>query len=372
MYILLMKAREEEFKVAKNMNSCFSDDIIPLFEIIDDSYKKRYKVDESGNFIYFKKTGAKRQSRVTEEPTEGDIITLDKINNLVNNKKVFIDYFRFDPDRYGTNLDLNRIKLSVLMNQDKNLYLKKICSIERYKNMIPVLSLKSIVPYEEVELLDIIEILDAKFESIAIRVEYDLLDRHKNIIINTLRQNDYLLFDINETSYKYKDINYEELDNLKVKCNKVLLNSPRSRDIENRSFGNNVITKLIDNSVVIKYKQHNFDGFGDYGGLADQLPKTHPKNNVGSALSLLYSFENNSFYSFCNKDTSLAQRGYKNVINDVLLKETLLNPKKICKAYLSIHKMNDSDSFRDWKKWKGVTLTRYLDQIYQAMKTGKL
>lgn len=52
MYIPMLKTRLEELKVAKEMQSCFSNNIIPLFEIINELYETTYKRDSNGEFIY--------------------------------------------------------------------------------------------------------------------------------------------------------------------------------------------------------------------------------------------------------------------------------------------------------------------------------
>lgn len=92
-YVPMLKTRAEELKVAKEMNFCFSDKIIPLFEIINDIYRTTYKKDENGEFIY--EQHKTRMFKVKAEPTDDDIITLQSISNLVDDKLMFVDYFRF-------------------------------------------------------------------------------------------------------------------------------------------------------------------------------------------------------------------------------------------------------------------------------------
>ena len=52
-YVPMLKTRLEELRVTKEMEYCFSDKIVPLFEIINELYKTTYQKDENGDrFLY--------------------------------------------------------------------------------------------------------------------------------------------------------------------------------------------------------------------------------------------------------------------------------------------------------------------------------
>lgn len=93
LYVPMLKTRTEELKVAKEMHSYFSDDIIPLFEVIRELYRITYKRNPNGEFVYEQRK--KRKVKIKASPTEDDIVTLQSINDYIDGKLAFIDYFRF-------------------------------------------------------------------------------------------------------------------------------------------------------------------------------------------------------------------------------------------------------------------------------------
>lgn len=357
MYIPIMKTRQEELKVTKELNFCFSDKIIPLFEIIDEIYKDEYELDGRGKPIMELKPGKSKRSKVIKE---SKIVTLDTINDISNGAKVFIDYFRFDVKKYGTRLDFNKIKLSYMLNNNDSEYIKKLENIYTYENMIPVFSLKNPFKFSISETKEIIKKLKSLNESIAFRIEDSIFEDYIDIIKNDLRESDYLLYDIHEQNFYSKVIEIDELKECETKAKKILLNSPRLLKIANKDYEDLEKTALIDNSVKTEYSNYDLDGFGDYGGLKDQLPTKGGGSGTGSALALLYSYEDNSFYSFCNSDTSLGLRGYPYVIKKVLEYESTLNPDNDCEAYFKIKSTKNGK----WGTWNNITLTRYIHQIY--------
>lgn len=365
MYIPMMKTRQEELRVAKKLNYCFSDKIIPLFEVLDEIYIKRIKVDEDGNKVMELKPGNKRKTPIFEEKNSDDIITLDKINQLINKSKVFIDYFRFDIDKYGKQVDISSMTLAYTLNNNPNMYIEKLKAISKYDNMIPVLSLKNKFVFPKRKTLEIIEDLQKKNESIAFRLEDQFYEDYKDIIENNLRKSDYLLYDINEQNLDSKIIELDEISDCKSKAKTIILNSPRRSIYANKEYENCSSTNLIDNAVVREYFSYKFDGFGDYGGLKDQLPpKNQGSNGMGAALAVLYNYEDNLFYSFCNSNTSLGLKGYSEVIKHVLNYERKLNPHNNCEAYIKINSMFLKKQYGNWATWNNITLTRYIHQMY--------
>ena len=366
----MMKTRQEELRVSKELNYCFSDDIIPLFEILNEIYEKKYEIDEDGNHIMETIPGKNRRKSILKEKTSNDIITLDKINYIVNKSKVFIDYFRFDVNKYDRQLDINSMTLAYKLNNNKDEYIKKLKDTSSYENMIPVLSLKKTFIFSNERTIEIIKELQSLKISIAFRIEDELYSRYKDIIEKNLRATDYLLYDINEQNFYSKIIELDELKECKTRAKKILLNSPRRLKCANKEYEDCCLTDLIDNAVAKKYIEYDLDGFGDYGGLKDQLPVNNGgSNGTGAALALLYSYKDKSFYSFCNSDTSLGLRGYQDVINNVLSYENVLNPNNNCVAYIKVKTMVTQNRSGSWSTWNNIALTRYIHQIY--LETGK-
>ena len=151
-----------------------------------------------------------------------------------------------------------------------------------------------------------------------------------------------------------------------IKAKKILLNSPRLLKNENNVYENRTITCLIDNQALKDYSLYEFDGVGDYCGLKDTLPLTSDGDSQkGASVALLYNYSNNAFYSFCNPDVKKGQDGYIDVIKDVLDYREVLDSDNTCVAYKEIEEMYDSGKFRSWKKWNGIILKRYIDQIFK-------
>ena len=111
MYVPLLKTRAEEIKAAKELKPYFSDKIIPLFEIIE-----RHKT---------------RMLKVKAKPTEADIITLEYINETMDGKEMFIDYFRFSLNKYGKNISIKKAELTFDLNNDLELYKTKLLGVTR-------------------------------------------------------------------------------------------------------------------------------------------------------------------------------------------------------------------------------------------------
>lgn len=369
MYIPMMKTRQEEISVSRDLNYCFSDEIIPLFEVLNEIYEKKYEVDDNGKPLMELKPGKKKKSRILKEKTPDDIITLDFINDTVNKAKVFIDYFRFDINKYDGQVDISSMTLAYTLNNNSDEYIKKLQSVSTYENMIPVLSLKNKFTFSKDKTIDIITQLQTLNSAIAFRIADELYEGYRDIIEKNLRESDYLLYDINEQNFYSKVMELEELKECKTRAKKILLNSPRNLKNANKDYEDCCATNLIDNAAANEYIDYDLDGFGDYGGLKDQLPaRDRGSNGKGSALALLYNYKDNSFYSFCNSDTSLGVRGYPKVIKDVLSYENMLNPDNNCVAYTKIKSMAERHKAGSWRTWNNVALTRYIHQVYLETK----
>jgi hypothetical protein len=69
-YVPMLKTRKEEMRVAKALNYCFCDNIIPIFEIINDIYKDKFEVDpETHKVLYEIKPGNKVRRKVKAKKT---------------------------------------------------------------------------------------------------------------------------------------------------------------------------------------------------------------------------------------------------------------------------------------------------------------
>lgn len=361
-YIPILKTRAEELRVVYNMNECFSDKIIPLIEVIAEKYRVTYKTDANGEFI--RQKHGKRMLKIKCKPTERDIITLSNINELIGNKKVFIDYFRFSLEKYGKNIDFNSAELAYNLNNDYDLYKKKVLSVTQFQNMIPVISVKPSFDISKQELIAFLNQLQSKSQQVALRITEEWIAKYKEIIENVLRQEDYLLFDVEEQNPESKFMEIEELKGYQANCNIVLLNSPRKLSVKNGEYPERGITDLINNCAKDIANEYQLDGYGDYCGLKDTMPLNNGSNGTGAALALLYDYESNAFYSYCNHDTSLGTHGYRTLIPLIKSDEIILNKDGDCPGYKKIYQLSGSGN---WNTWHHINAARYIYQVYKNM-----
>lgn len=359
----MLKTMQEEIRVAHNLNYCFSDKILPLFEILNDKYEKKYEHDpDTGEFLYEIKGKSKR--RILSAHTDDDIITLGYINTLVDNKSAFIDYFRFTTKKYGKSIAVEKVALALKMSRDIDLYKSKLRGVSQYKNLIPVVSIKDGFFMSRIELEAFIIELQNSSSCVALRLTEEWINDYKKILTNTLRSNDYLLLDVSEQDPMTKFMELEEIADMDIKAKVILLNSPRKASIKNGDYETSGITKLINNSALEEYSKYSFDGVGDYAGLKDVLPTSGGSNGTGAALALLYNFPENGFYSFLNPDTHQGVYGYHSLIPNILALEDHLNPNRDCPAFERIKNLASRNSPGNWPVWINIILTRNIHQIY--------
>ena len=358
MYVPMFKTKKQELSVSKEMNHCFSSETIPLYEILTDKYKVRYKTDPKTNLEIREKKG-KRMMRVKETPSNDDIITLDFINNIVDNKKAFIDFFRFTIEKYGKRINVSSAELALKLSRDPESYKRRVKEVMRYDNLIPTISIKQGFEFGKNELQDFLEDLQKQKESIALRITENYLENYGLIIKNQLRETDYLLFDIGEQNPSSKVMEFEELQEMKLRANIIVLNSPRKADLNNGEYIGTGITDLIDNSLRDVLREYGFKGFGDYAGLKDNL-SSKGGGRRGAALALLYDYEKNGFYSFLNPDTMQGAGGYLKVRDEILAGKAFLDPMGNCPA---IQKVQNLENSGNWGTWINILVTRYIHQM---------
>lgn len=324
MYIPILKTRRSEINVIKELNYCFSDDIIPMFEIIDQEY------------------------------------CLNVIKKIMKGKKAFIDLFRFSINKYGSRIDLNKAEYSWKLSEDNDFYISELNAIDNGIGFIPVISIKKDFEIKNTDLSKMINDLQSKHISIALRITDEYIEQYSNIF-SQLRNSDYLMLDIGEQNPESKFIEFEEFSELDVFCKKIILNSPRLKDKKNGDYSNG-ITNNIDTSLINKIQEYDFEGFGDYMGLKDCMPENQQgSNGIGNALALLYDYKINKFYCFINEDKNKGMTGYRKVKEEILKVEKELNPDNDCPAFTKIKEIDCGN----WSTWHNITAKRYIHQIYK-------
>lgn len=365
MYVPILKNRSTELDFIQNYNSLFSEKVIPLIEIINNIYEPKFKTDPStGGYIYQMKPFGKKKTRIRLSESDNDIITLPTISKILNGHKAFIDFFRFDISEYKK-FDPNKVKLSLKLSKSSAEYIDHIKVSATYDNFIPVISLKEKCFLSSSELEELVTELQKKKDSIAIRITFDTFDKYSKIIIRLLRKSDYLMYDIREQQLASMRVEIMKFNKYTIAANKILLNSPRPHDVKNGQFEKHGKTVFINNSVLKEHVTFGFNGFGDFGGLRDELPDKTGGNGTGAACALLFQYSDNAFFSYVNPDTSLGATGYKTLIPVILSERPVLDSAKVCPAYGKILMLPGGGSFASWIY---ITLIRYVSQINRYYK----
>lgn len=358
MYVPIMKNRAEELRVSKACVDFFSDSLIPMYEIIQDKYTPKFEIDDStGEYKYEIKPGNKKKTKIKLPPEEKDIITLENLNELIGGKKAFIDFFRFFEKEYG-NRDFKNIETSFHLSRNFNDYRKRLLQLAKYENFIPTISIKEGLFISEYDLTMLIGDLRKSEKSIALRITTDCIEKYASIIEEKFTAEDYIMLDIREDNVVSKEIEIDDFMDIDFFGTKILLNSHRKKEILNKDFENLRYTDKIDNSLSQKYSELKFDGFGDFGGLKDDLPVNAGSNGTGAALALLYFKNSNKFYSIVNLDTSLGAKGYAYVKGEVLNMRNIIDPHNNCLAMAKIDSINNGS----FASWNNINLTRYIHQ----------
>ena len=243
--------------------------------------------------------------------------------------------------------------------KDNNFYINELKKIKNDLGFIPVISIKKDFEIKSVDLYSIINNLQSKHNSIALRITDDYLEQY-NDIFSKLRHNDYLMLDIGEQNPDSKFIEIDEFSELEIQSQKVILNSPRLKEQKNGDYSNG-ITNNIDTSLVNIIEEYGFDGYGDYMGLKDCMPENQGSRGIGNALALLYDYKINKFHCFINEDKNKGMTGYREVKKEILEVENELNPDMDCPAFAKIKSINCGN----WSTWHNITAERYIHQIYK-------
>lgn len=364
-----MKNRDRELSAVSKLNECFNESNIPLFEIIRDTYTPRYELDENNEYKYkiiTTKRGNKIHRKIRQQPGPDDINTLDIINEKMQNKKAFIDFFRFNPTSEYKKFDIDKIQLSWNLNTDFHLYKNRLIGACAYANFIPTISIKQGYEMDPYELQTFCLDLQKNTVSMAIRITDDLVSAYQDVLNTMLRSSDFLLVDIREQNLDSRAIELSEIAQWHTIFKKLLLNSPRKADIKNGDYEVNMITNKIDNSVATRYTEYKFNGFGDFGGLKDNLPAGEGSNGMGAALGLLYNHSSNSFLSCLNPNTSDGMRGYRSVTQWILQNLFLIDSADVCPTIAEIRNFgSETKKFGNWGTWNELALIRYIHQRNQ-------
>lgn len=328
MYIPILKARQTEMRIIKDLNYCFSEKIVPLIEIINQ------KED------------------------------LQKIIDNIAGKSLFVDCLRISIDKYGNKFNPSSVIFSMEISRNEDKYIETLKELLIYDNVIPVISIKDKFEIDESTLEKLYNELSLNNRSVALRITPSYIEKYKNTLQNIIQSKDYLLFDIEETNLLSREIELDELSDLNISAKKILINSPRESRLTNGEFEESGFTLLIDNSVAREYLNKGFYGFGDYCGYKDTLPRKNGSKGEGAAIALIYNYNDNAFLSFVEKNTKLGVAGYHKVVNEILSQKDVINNFDDCIAMKKVEEFSYRDKKGNWSTWIGITIMRYIYQMY--------
>src|SRR6056297_1296646 len=296
LYVPILKNRTEEMRFLRDYNSFFSDQIIPLVEVISEIYKPNYLIDEkTGNCVYEIKQGNVKHTKVKLPDIEENIITLPHLISIVGGKKIFVDFFRFIDEEYDIQIDFSKIDLAVRNSRFFKIYKKHVLELCGYSNVIPIISIKNGLEMNESALETMVSGIKLLDRQVGIRITSGLFEKYSNVLKRILSSDDYILFDIREENMDSQFMELEDFQEFKTYAKKVLLNSPRKCEYRNTAYEESGLTSLINNNVAKSYSEYGFTGYGDFAGLKDTLPRKMEGSKFGAALSLLYDYKINKF-----------------------------------------------------------------------------
>jgi len=345
MYIPILKNRQYENKLLRENSSLFGDQIIPLVEVIS--------------------LVLGRSEKTVEE--------LISVYDSYFNFGYFIDFFTFTGDHYKP-FDPNKVKFSIIIRDEGDYnYLKDLLFVAaKSRKAIPVISIKPARDFilSASSINATIKELQKHTHRLAVRIDSDLFETFFETIHPLLRNTDYLLYDIGESSIEPKFFDIEAINQKQKIYQTIVLNSPRLKKLNNGSYKDCEYTRLIDNSIREIYTSKGFNGFGDYAGLKDDLP-TNGGSRKGVALGLFYVDGINRFYSIVNSNTEDGPEGHSYVLKKAFsaFQQSELNPTNDCPAYKYMYEtLYSKNKPGMWGQWKYITLLRYISQIKKSTK----
>lgn len=343
MYIPMYKNRMYETKFLREYGHLFEDDkVMPYIEVI---------FNKIGRTMY----------------QEEDLLKIydDKIKS-----KYFFDPFAFEREEY-IQPDLTKLQYSITLRSfNEKEYLNLLMKTTNSKKAIPVISIKNARENfkRKDQITYVIKRLQQQKDQIAIRIDGRLYDYYKDIITQLLRKNDYLFFDIKEDK-----IDSFILDILVLSDNdnfiKIIANSPRKNNLNNGSYECNEYTDLIDNEVKEKFKEYNFNGYSDYSGLKDDLPRLGGGRGFGVAIAMLYDYTNNKYFALTNPCSSDGVTGYSEVIKNIQ-EEKFIKLLRLdgCLAFEYVKKnLIERNKNGTYANWNYITLLRVISEMKRFM-----
>lgn len=370
MYTLVIKNLKAERLALSSLaiEGYINESIIPLVEIVEENIVFDNKIDPDTQEVVREevayKTGKKKGQLhwvSVKDPESRRDETLSNIAQLLPGHSIFVDFFRCDMRKYK-GADHSKCSLVIRLNNSLDEYKKRILGVSEYDNLIPVVTIKSGVDnFTPSQLRELIRQLKELSHGRCIAVRIDDIDGYEEVLETELEKKDYLLFDINEAPVASKEEDFEDVEELSIQAKKILICSPRRRDVKNGEFGGSY---FIDNSHISAFRQYGFDGVGDYAGHCDRL-KRSGGGKMGCALALVYKGQDNVFQYYVNHDSRLGCLGYREIAHEIIdNRKELERTQGECLLIKAAEKHIERDIYGNWSNWITYTIMRYVQQLY--------
>ncbi|MBO8163907.1 MAG: hypothetical protein H0Z34_09365 [Brevibacillus sp.] len=233
-------------------------------------------------------------------------------------------------------------------------------------NLIPVVSYNPDFPYDLGALIKSeASNLRKKFNRLAFRVFFNGFNEAIDEIKNLIHQKDILIFDLDTAPHNNNIFSkhYATINQLRKKFNlvTVIVRSALNMDITNVGLVNGQPVTQADNSLLIKYRDYDFDAFGDFAGIKKDLLSEGGTISPGV---IYYSGERNCYYGFNSKLKTLESFEtviLPSILNSEVWKRLSDEHKKNCPGCRAIENIaQGKESGKHQGKWKRISMMHYL------------
>lgn len=286
------------------------------------------------------------------------------LSAIFGDSLLFVDYHRCNLEEYKQ-LDVSKLGRIREMSSSASAYLAGLSNLAKYENFIPVLS---IIRGIENPSLSQVEHFIRNFKktyperSLGLCIEEDIPELHQ-ILKKNLGPKDFLFIDIGERPPRSRIVLYRKIGALDSSVKKILLNSPRKRQVKNSDYEENALTKLIDNSARDLYSLHGFNGFGDYAGLRNDLKLNIKNGGLACAAVFLYDRLSNQFHVYMNPNSEDKVGGLGNLNPKIEDDLSTLDPDSTCIALAQFRADQKAGKNGNFAIWVKRTVIRYIQQI---------
>lgn len=351
-YVPVFRGRQQEILVLNSFE--FENRIFPLLEIV----KEKDRANSSLSFVE----------------------CYQKIITNTKAEKVFVDLPIYLKESGSMQDEILAFSRKVISN--KEIRTQKLISMGTMDNkVIPVISSFVMKTGETDTLTYQYNLLQAHFNSIAIRVFIPTFDIDFTEISTLLRATDYLIIDLDSITPNPKTPVFkkliQKLESITV-CPKIIIKSAINSDIQNVLIDHGNIIYEADNSHIETYSEFGAIAFGDYAGIKkDDL-------TAGGTISpgfIFYDATENSYYGFKGKgkdDRTLAD--FEEIIVPAVIESSAkqrmeaandqyLNDEN--KGWTTINKIhNKEESGKSQAKFKRIAMEHYLHCIRVNIRLG--